>query len=151
MRSLPGWAGDLEAGLGSRGADMIDLNTATLEQLAALPGLDRATVCDLVLWRPYWGWEDFEVPALAHIDTANLIAVGAIIIPPDTRAWSIGAAFQLSSSPAGGGSTRRTAGRPARRDSEPRSFSSDPGPGGVFEELHTARQASKAQNGMPND
>jgi hypothetical protein len=83
--------------LAANGAHVIDLNSATLEQLAALPGMGWAEACELALWRPYYSWADLDIPALACIDVAVLIRAGAAIVPPDTSRWPVGAEFEVSS------------------------------------------------------
>lgn len=75
---------------------VIDLNTATLEQLAALPGMGWAEACELALWRPYQSWSDLDIPALACIDLGLLWSSGAVIMPPDTRQWRVGGDFEVS-------------------------------------------------------
>lgn len=75
---------------------VIDLNTATLEQLAALPGMGWAEACELALWRPYEAWSDLDIPALACIDVGLLWSSGAVILPPDTRQWRVGGDFEVS-------------------------------------------------------
>src|SRR5690606_9313294 len=49
---------------------MIDLNAATLEELAALPGVGEALAYDLLLWRPYLSWE--EVAHVPGFDRARV-------------------------------------------------------------------------------
>lgn len=39
---------------------MIDLNTASAEELASLPTVGLAAAYDLILYRPYLSWEEVE-------------------------------------------------------------------------------------------
>ena len=59
---------------------MVDLNTATIDQLQALPNVDLRAAYDLLLWRPYLTWE--EVAYVPGFDLARVIelrSAGAIV------------------------------------------------------------------------
>lgn len=65
----------------------MDLNTASLETMAKLVGLDHAY--DLMLWRPYLHWDEVAaVPGFDHAAVAALRAAGAQIkLPDDPRGF----------------------------------------------------------------
>jgi hypothetical protein len=65
----------------------MDLNTASLEALAKLVGVDRAY--DLLLWRPYLDWGEVAcVPSLGPDELAALRAGGARVkLPGDPLTW----------------------------------------------------------------
>ncbi len=57
---------------------MCDLNTAPVEEIAALPGVDIRLAYDLALWRPYLSWDEVErVPGLDELAVAALREAGA--------------------------------------------------------------------------
>ena len=59
---------------------MCDLNTATVEELARVPGLGPALAYELMLWRPYRNWTEVEhVPGLDWEKVRALRAAGAEI------------------------------------------------------------------------
>ena len=71
-------------------ATSCDLNAATAEEIAALPGMTPARALDLVLWRPYRSWAALEnSPGFGEADGSALRAVGAFLGPapalPDWR------------------------------------------------------------------
>ena len=43
---------------------MCNLNTATSEQIAQLPGVDRQLACAVALWGPFEFWEQVSLFAL---------------------------------------------------------------------------------------
>lgn len=59
---------------------MCDLNTASAEEIAGLPGIDRATAYDLALWAPYRHWDDVRsTPCWRPGLTERLKAAGATL------------------------------------------------------------------------
>ena len=59
---------------------MVDLNTASLEQLQTLPGVDLRSAYDLLLWRPYLTWEEVGfVPCFDPDRARTLEAAGASV------------------------------------------------------------------------
>jgi len=57
---------------------MMDLNTASIEQLQTLPGVDLRAAYDLLLWRPYLTWEEVSfVPGFDAARARGLKAAGA--------------------------------------------------------------------------
>jgi DNA uptake protein ComE-like DNA-binding protein len=72
---------------------MIDLNAASLEQLAALPGVGEALAYDLLLWRPYMSWEEVAlVPGFDPRRAEVLRRAGARVGLPAEARWSAGSA-----------------------------------------------------------
>ena len=67
---------------------MVDLNTASLEALQTLPGVDLRAAYDLLLWRPYLTWEEVGfVPGFDDAKVATLRQAGARVgLPPEPRA-----------------------------------------------------------------
>jgi DNA uptake protein ComE-like DNA-binding protein len=64
---------------------MVDLNTATIERLQTLPGIDLRAAYDLLLWRPYLTWEEVAfVPGFDLLRAAQLQAAGASVGLPET-------------------------------------------------------------------
>lgn len=64
---------------------MVDLNTATIERLQTLPGIDLRAAYDLLLWRPYLTWEEVAfVPGFDLLRAAQLKAAGASVGLPET-------------------------------------------------------------------
>jgi hypothetical protein len=63
----------------------VDLNTASIEAMAKLVGIERAY--DLLLWRPYLDWSEVAcVPGMGADQIAALQAGGARIkLPGDPR------------------------------------------------------------------
>lgn len=64
---------------------MVDLNTASLDRLQTLPGIDLRAAYDLLLWRPYLTWEEVAfVPGFDPHRAARLKAAGASVGLPET-------------------------------------------------------------------
>lgn len=62
---------------------MIDLNTASAEELTSLPTVGLAAAYDLILYRPYLSWEEVEfAPGFDRMRTAEVRAAGATLGPP---------------------------------------------------------------------
>ena len=62
---------------------MIDLNSASAEELATLPTMGLAAAYDLILYRPYLSWEEMEfVPGFDRARVAEVRAAGASLGPP---------------------------------------------------------------------
>jgi DNA uptake protein ComE-like DNA-binding protein len=62
---------------------MIDLNTASAEELATLPTVGLAAAYDLILYRPYLNWEEVEfAPGFDRMRTSEIRAAGATLGPP---------------------------------------------------------------------
>jgi DNA uptake protein ComE-like DNA-binding protein len=69
---------------------MVDLNTATLEQLQTLPTVDLRAAYDLLLWRPYLSWEEVAyVPGFDSGRVAALRAGGGRVGLPQARPWLV--------------------------------------------------------------
>lgn len=66
---------------------MVDLNTASLEALQTLPGVDLRAAYDLLLWRPYLTWEEVAyVPGFDAARACTLRDAGARVgVPRDPR------------------------------------------------------------------
>ncbi|CAN7380872.1 hypothetical protein LJR219_002310 [Phenylobacterium sp. LjRoot219] len=67
---------------------MVDLNSASIEALQTLPGVDLRAAYDLLLWRPYLTWE--EVAFVPGFDTARageLRDAGARVGVPQDTCW----------------------------------------------------------------
>ncbi len=63
---------------------MCDLNTASVDEMSALPRMTRDQAMQLQLWRPFRSWED--VAAASGLDeraVARLRKAGARIDPVD--------------------------------------------------------------------
>jgi hypothetical protein len=66
---------------------MMDLNTASLEQLQTLPTVDLRAAYDLLLWRPYLTWEEVAfVPGFDRERVAQLRGGGARVGLPEEPA-----------------------------------------------------------------
>jgi DNA uptake protein ComE-like DNA-binding protein len=64
---------------------MVDLNTATIERLQTLPGIDLRAAYDLLLWRPYLTWDEVAfVPGFDLLRASQLQAAGASVGLPET-------------------------------------------------------------------
>lgn len=62
---------------------MIDLNSASAEELATLPTMGLAAAYDVILYRPYFSWEEVEfVPGFGRRRVAELRTGGASLNPP---------------------------------------------------------------------
>lgn len=69
---------------------MVDLNSATLEQLQTLPGVDLRAAYDLLLWRPYLTWDEVAfVPGFDPARVAELRAAGASVGLPREPGWLV--------------------------------------------------------------
>jgi DNA uptake protein ComE-like DNA-binding protein len=67
---------------------MVDLNTASLEELQTLPGVDLRAAYDLLLWRPYLTWQEVsEVPGFDAERAAQLRRGGALVGLPEEPRW----------------------------------------------------------------
>jgi DNA uptake protein ComE-like DNA-binding protein len=67
---------------------MVDLNSASLEELQMLPGVDLRAAYDLLLWRPYLNWEEVAfVPGFDPPRIEELQAAGAAIGLPTPPGW----------------------------------------------------------------
>lgn len=65
---------------------MIDLNTATAEELATLPGVSLSAAYDLILFRPYLSWEELEyAPGFGPERVGEIREAGATLGPPPAR------------------------------------------------------------------
>ncbi|WP_395671637.1 hypothetical protein [Phenylobacterium sp.] len=65
---------------------MPDLNTASAEELATLPGVSLSAAYDLILWRPYLTWEEVEyAPEFDRKRVKALREAGATLGPPPER------------------------------------------------------------------
>jgi DNA uptake protein ComE-like DNA-binding protein len=76
---------------------MIDLNTASAEELASLPTLGLAAAYDLILYRPYLNWEEVEfAPGFDRARVRELRTAGATLGPPaKERALTEGDRYDL--------------------------------------------------------
>lgn len=62
---------------------MIDLNSASAEELATLPTVGLAAAYDLILYRPYLTWEEVEfAPGFDRARVAEIRAAGANLGAP---------------------------------------------------------------------
>ena len=62
---------------------MIDLNSASAEELATLPTVGLAAAYDLILYRPYLSWEEVEfAPGFDRDRVAEVRTAGATLDPP---------------------------------------------------------------------
>jgi DNA uptake protein ComE-like DNA-binding protein len=69
---------------------MVDLNSATLEQLQTLPTVDLRAAYDLLLWRPYLSWEEVAyVPGFDEARAQELREGGARVGLPQEPRWLI--------------------------------------------------------------
>jgi DNA uptake protein ComE-like DNA-binding protein len=69
---------------------MVDLNSATVEQLQTLPGVDLRAAYDLLLWRPYMTWEEVSfVPGFDEVRVAELKENGATVGLPREPHWLV--------------------------------------------------------------
>lgn len=66
---------------------MLDLNTATIEELQTLPSIDLRAAYDLLLWRPYLTWDEVAyVPGFDRARARTLKAAGASVgLPREPR------------------------------------------------------------------
>jgi DNA uptake protein ComE-like DNA-binding protein len=66
---------------------MVDLNSASIDQLQTLPSIDLRAAYDLLLWRPYLTWEEVAfVPGFDPARAETLRAAGACVgLPPEPR------------------------------------------------------------------
>jgi DNA uptake protein ComE-like DNA-binding protein len=70
----------------------VDLNSAPLQALAALPGVGPQRAYELTLWRPYLTWDQVAcLPGLEALDVEALRAAGAVLGPPRVDPWMLGA------------------------------------------------------------
>lgn len=59
---------------------MVDLNSASIDRLQTLPGVDLRAAYDLMLWRPYLTWEEVSfVPNFDADRVAQLREAGAVV------------------------------------------------------------------------
>jgi DNA uptake protein ComE-like DNA-binding protein len=59
---------------------MVDLNSASVDLLQTLPGVDLRGAYDLMLWRPYLTWDEVAfVPGFDAERIARLRAGGATV------------------------------------------------------------------------
>jgi len=71
---------------------MVDLNSASLEELQTLPGVDLRAAYDLLLWRPYLTWEEVAfVPEFGEDRAAELRRNGATVGLPREPRWLLDA------------------------------------------------------------
>ena len=69
---------------------MVDLNSASLEQLQTLPGVDLRAAYDLLLWRPYLTWEEVAfVPGFDRVRVDGLRSAGASVGLPREPRWLV--------------------------------------------------------------
>jgi hypothetical protein len=70
---------------------MVDLNTATVDELQRLPGVDLRAAYDLLLWRPYLTWDEVAyVPGFDPDRAAALRTAGASVGLPPEPLWVVG-------------------------------------------------------------
>ena len=63
---------------------MCDLNTASVDEIAALPKMTRAQALQLQLWRPFRSWEDVAIASgLDERGLQRLRTAGATVEPVD--------------------------------------------------------------------
>jgi DNA uptake protein ComE-like DNA-binding protein len=66
-----------------------DLNSATVAEIAEIPGVSLSQAYDLSLWRPYLDWEEVEmVPSFDHVSVAALRDAGAKLVVPGYATWA---------------------------------------------------------------
>jgi hypothetical protein len=59
---------------------MVDLNSASIDQLQTLPSVDLRAAYDLLLWRPYLTWDEVAfVPGFDPVRAGTLKAAGASV------------------------------------------------------------------------
>ncbi len=69
---------------------MVDLNSASLDELQTLPGVDLRAAYDLLLWRPYLTWEEVAfVPGFDEPRAADLRDAGASVGIPREPRWLV--------------------------------------------------------------
>ncbi len=69
---------------------MVDLNSASIEQLQTLPGVDLRSAYDLLLWRPYLTWEEVAfVPGFDRTRAKELRDAGAVVGLPKDPVWLV--------------------------------------------------------------
>lgn len=69
---------------------MVDLNSASLDELQTLPDVDLRAAYDLLLWRPYLTWEEVAyVPGFDPPRIEQLKAAGASVGLPLEPVWLI--------------------------------------------------------------
>lgn len=69
---------------------MVDLNSASIEQLQTLPGVDLRAAYDLLLWRPYLNWEEVSfVPGFDRSRVEELKEAGAAVGLPREPHWLV--------------------------------------------------------------
>ncbi len=72
---------------------MCDLNQATVEALAKLPGVAADDAFELLVWRPYQSWDEVErVPGFDWERVEGLRAAGAVLRTSAGNASPAGAA-----------------------------------------------------------
>jgi DNA uptake protein ComE-like DNA-binding protein len=65
-----------------------DLNSAPVEEIARLDGVDLAQAHALALWRPYLDWDEVaDVPGFEPADIDRLKAAGAVLVLPGHATW----------------------------------------------------------------
>ena len=69
---------------------MVDLNSASLDELQTLPGVDLRTAYDLLLWRPYMTWDEVGfVPGFDAERVTELKSGGAAVGLPREPLWLV--------------------------------------------------------------
>jgi DNA uptake protein ComE-like DNA-binding protein len=67
---------------------MVNLNIATIEQLAMLPGVGALRAYDLIVWRPFLYWDEVEaVPGFDRDRVVRIREAGATIALPGRTDW----------------------------------------------------------------
>ena len=70
---------------------MVDLNSASVEQLQTLPEIDLRAAYDLLLWRPYLAWSEVAyVPGFDTERVERLRSAGATVGLPREPRWLTG-------------------------------------------------------------
>ena len=65
---------------------MLDLNSATIAQIANLEGVSLAEAMDIHLWQPFRSWEDLEgIPGFDNSSVDRLRAAGGFLTAPVSR------------------------------------------------------------------
>lgn len=68
----------------------IDLNSASIKELATLPGVGPQRAYELALWRPYLTWDQVAtVPGFFQEDVELLRQAGAVLGAPSDAEWLI--------------------------------------------------------------